>query len=46
MLNNFKGIDKYNYCDITQAIKGEASNGEKQLELYINGQVANFALID
>ena len=44
MLNNFKGIDRYNYSDITQAIKGEASNGEDQLELYINGKVEDFAL--
>lgn len=44
MLNNFKGIERYNYSDISQAIKGEASNGEKQLELYINGKVEDFAL--
>lgn len=44
MLNNFKGIERYNYSDITQAIKGEASNGEDQLELYINGKVEDFAL--
>ena len=44
MLNNFKGIERYNYSDITQAIKGEASNGEDQLELYINGNVEDFAL--
>ena len=44
MLNNFKGIERYNYPDITQAIKGEASNGEDQLELYVNGKVEDFAL--
>lgn len=44
MLNNFKGIERYNYPDITQAIKGEASNGEDQLELYVNGKVEGFAL--
>lgn len=44
MLNNFKGIERYNYVDINQAIQGEASNGEKQLELYIGDKVEDFAL--
>ena len=44
MLNNFKGIERYNYVDINQAIQGEASNGEKQLELYIGSKVEDFAL--
>lgn len=44
MLNNFKGIERYDYTEISQAIQGEASNGEKQLELYIGGKVENFAL--
>lgn len=39
----FKGIRRYNYSDIKQAIEGEASNGEKQLELYINDKVEDFA---
>lgn len=43
-LNNFKGIERYDYTEISQAIQGEASNGEKQLELYIGGKVENFAL--
>lgn len=44
MLNNFKGIERFDYGTISQAIQGEASNGEKQLELYINGKVEDFAL--
>ena len=44
MFNNFKGIERYNYTDINQAIQGEASNGEKQLELYIGNKVEDFAL--
>lgn len=44
MLNNFKGIERYNYSIINQAIQGKASNGEKQLELYIGGKVEDFAL--
>ncbi len=44
MLNNFKGIERFDYSAINQAIQGEASNGEKQLELYIAGRVEDFAL--
>ena len=44
LFNNFKGIIRYNYDKISQAIQGEASNGEKQLEIYINGKVEDFAL--
>lgn len=44
MLNNFKGIERFDYPVINQAIQGEASNGEKQLELYIGGKVEDFAL--
>ena len=44
MLNNFKGIKRYDYSIINQAIQGEASNGEKQLELYIGDKVEDFAL--
>lgn len=44
MLNNFKGILRFDYSAIEQAIQGEASNGEKQLELYMGGKVENFAL--
>ena len=44
MLNNFKGIERFDYSVINQAIQGEASNGEKQLELYIDGKVEDFAL--
>lgn len=44
MLNNFKGIERFDYSDINQAIQGEASNGQKQLELYIGGKVEDFAL--
>lgn len=42
--NNFKGIERFDYSVINQAIQGEASNGEKQLELYIGGNVEDFAL--
>ena len=44
MLNNFKGIERFDYTVIDQAIQGEASNGEKQLELYIGSKVEDFAL--
>ena len=44
MLNNFKGIERFDYSVINQAIQGKASNGEKQLELYIGSKVENFAL--
>ena len=44
MMNNFKGIERFDYSVINQAIQGEASNGEKQLELYIGGKVEAFAL--
>lgn len=44
MVNNFKGIERFDYPVINQAIQGEASNGEKQLELYIGGKVEDFAL--
>lgn len=41
---NFKGIERYYYKDIKQAIKGEASNGEEQLEIYIGNKKEDFAL--
>ena len=44
LFNNFKGIERYPYSAISQAIQGEASNGESQLELYIHGCVEDFAL--
>ena len=44
LLNNFKGIERYNYSNISQAIQGQASNGEKQLELYVGGKIEDFAL--
>ena len=44
MLNNFKGIERYSYDSIKQAIQGEATNGQKQLELYIGDKVEDFAL--
>ena len=44
MVNNFKGIERFDYPVINQAVQGEASNGEKQLELYIGGKVEDFAL--
>ena len=44
MLNNFKGIERYDYSIINQAIQGKATNGEKQLELYIDDKIENFAL--
>ena len=44
VLNNFKGIERFDYSVINQAIQGKASNGEKQLELYIGDRVEDFAL--
>ncbi len=44
MLDNFKGIERYNYSIINQAILGKASNGEKQLELYMGSNVEDFAV--
>ena len=44
MLNNFKGIERFDYSVINQAIQGKASNGEKQLELYIDDEMEDFAL--
>lgn len=44
VLNNFKGIERFDFSIIDQAIQGKASNGEKQLELYIGGSVEDFAL--
>ena len=45
MFNNYKGIIQYKYKDIHQAIIGKATNGEKQLELYLtNGEVLDFAI--
>lgn len=44
VLNNFKGIERFDYSIINQAIQGKASNGEKQLELYIDNTVEVFAL--
>lgn len=44
MLNNFKEIERYDYSIINQAIQGKASNGEKQLELYIGSKVEDFTL--
>lgn len=43
MLNNFKGIVRYQLEEINQAIIGNASNGEKQLELYFNDRTEDFA---
>lgn len=41
---NFKGIERYEYRDIKQAIIGKASNGDKQLELYIGEKPKCFSL--
>lgn len=41
---NFKGIERYEYRDIRQAIIGKASNGDKQLELYIGEKPKCFSL--
>ena len=40
----YKGIERYNYSDIKQVLIGEASNGEKQLEIYIGDKKEDFAL--
>lgn len=44
MLNNFKGIERFDYALMNQAILGKASNGEKQLELYMGDVLEDFAL--
>lgn len=44
IFSNFKGIERYYYSNIDQAILGKATNGEKQLELYIGGKIEDFAL--
>lgn len=44
MLNNFQGIERFNYCDIRQAIQADASNGEKQMELYVDNKVEEFSI--
>lgn len=43
MLNNFTGTVDYPLDEINQAIIGEASNGEKQLEVYHQGKMEDFA---
>ena len=43
LLGNFKGVVRYPLSNITQAIIGEAQNGEKQLEVYHNGKMEDFA---
>ena len=43
VFNNFKGIVRYPYNEITQVILGSAKNGEKQLEVYIDNRIENFA---
>ena len=43
IFTNFKGTVDYYLSDINQAIIGEASNGEKQLEIYHNGEKEDFA---
>ena len=43
MLGNFKGLVYYPLSSISQAIIGEASNGERQLEVYHNGEMDDFA---
>ncbi len=44
LFNNFKGIERFDYSIINQAIQGRTTNGEKQLELYMDNKVENFAL--
>lgn len=44
ILNNFKGIERFDFSIIDEAIQGKASNDEKQLELYIGGKREDFAL--
>lgn len=40
----FKGIERYDYPKIKQAIIVKASNGDKQLELYIGEKTKCFSL--
>ena len=45
LFSNFKDIKRYPLSEINQAIIGKATNGEKQLELYmLNGDKEDFAL--
>jgi hypothetical protein len=44
MFNNFKGIKRYPYELMKQAIQGKATNGEKQIELYMENSTEDFAL--
>lgn len=41
---NFKGVERYDYKDIKQAIIGKASNGDKQLEIYVGDKPKCFSL--
>lgn len=43
VFSNFKGIVRYPYEEINQVIIGAATNGEKQLEIYLDGRTENFA---
>jgi hypothetical protein len=43
LFGNVKGVVRYQLSNITQTIIGEAQNGGKQLEVYHNGKMEDFA---
>lgn len=43
MLGNYKGTTRYSFDSVSQIVVGEASNGEKQLEVYHPGGQDDFA---
>ena len=44
LINNFKGVKRYNYDDVKQAIIGQALNGREQLELLVGDAVETFSV--
>lgn len=44
IFNKFKGIERYHYKDIKQAIEGVSQYGDEQLELYIGNEIEEFLL--
>lgn len=43
MLGNYKGTTRYQFDQVDQIVVGEASNGEKQIEVYHSGGQEDFA---
>ena len=44
IFDNFRGIERYDYSDINQAIHTKSQNGSKQLEIYIGNKIEEFEL--